>query len=709
MLDENFDRVRRAVCAAPVLVAAIAFARADSTVPPTSAAKALGVVDAVERLDPAIKPPKRFALVVGVAQYQDSRIPDLPACERDARDLGALLVDPAIGLFPPANVTSLVDAAATRTAVVAALDDLARKAGPDDLVIVYFSGHGATDEKGRAYWVMSDTAVDRLRSTALPELEISELLGEIRTRRLVTIIDACYSAATASVGSTKSLLDLGRLYPEFKGDGRIGMTASKGDQLSVVITDQSDPGFGHSAFTYHVIEGMRGNADARGNGDGVIELDELWSFVKDRTVETARRQGGNQEPQLKGQLGSRFLLAVDGPRLAALADARKGADRRSEEQLSSLRDVFVQEKLSAARFEEARRLLRAPIESLSDAERERRTIYADLAEGRVALHHLDTLLPERAASTPLAPAPEAEWPAIVASMAPRFTDVEAPMAIALDLDALRGEGTLGRFAEAFGRWKLPEQASSGPGQPRLAVLLCEPFPATSDSTVLLRGMLRRHRGDGALPQILGEASGIDGDRLTIEGTLVQRVAPRTTLALVGGVEDAQRLLARAGDRRPQWSAALDAALRSGMPLALAADGPWSLDRLETFAGGRDGRLFVGGLYASLMLDDSAEIPRLWAEATDGLLTLSATGQPTGPWIRTAIRIDFATDADAERAAPRWRLFLSRLPGWVGADDVRPLDVQRSERSLILRFDLRIEALADWLDQRCALPGSAAAS
>ena len=277
---------------ASLLVATFACPGPPAT--PDPLRKAIGVEEAVARLDPAQRPPNRFALVVGVGQYADRRIPALPACERDARELASVLADPAMGLFPPQNVTLLVDGEVTRTAVVAALDRLARDAGPDDLVVVYFSGHGATDEKGRAYWVMGDTRVDALRATALPEVEITELLGEIASRRLVTIIDACYSAATASVGSTKSLIDLGRIYPEFRGDGRVGLTASKGDQLSVVITDRGDPGFGHSAFTYHVIEGLRGHADARGNGDGVIELDELWSFVKDRTIETARREGGNQ-------------------------------------------------------------------------------------------------------------------------------------------------------------------------------------------------------------------------------------------------------------------------------------------------------------------------------------------------------------------------------------------------------------------------------
>ena len=52
---------------------------------------------------------------------------------------------------------------------------------------------------------MHDINPDRLRSTALPENDVTELLAEIRTSRLLTCIDACYSAATADISATKTL------------------------------------------------------------------------------------------------------------------------------------------------------------------------------------------------------------------------------------------------------------------------------------------------------------------------------------------------------------------------------------------------------------------------------------------------------------------------------------------------------------------------
>jgi uncharacterized caspase-like protein len=124
----------------------------------------------VWELSDTIKTPNRYALVVGVGQYQDSRVPKLPAGANDARRLYEALTNPSIGMFARENVTLLVDVDVARPKVVDALDSLARRAGKEDLVLIYFSGHGAMDERGRSYWVMHNTQIDACYSVATAEL-----------------------------------------------------------------------------------------------------------------------------------------------------------------------------------------------------------------------------------------------------------------------------------------------------------------------------------------------------------------------------------------------------------------------------------------------------------------------------------------------------------------------------------------------------------
>lgn len=207
----------------------------------------IGVQAALESIPSGEKPPKRFALIVAAGDYDDTRIPDLPPCTQDGKVIKELLCNPEQGMFSVENVVLLTGPDVTMERVIGELEDLATRIGKDDLVVVYFSGHGATDARSRAYSVMQNTNLLSLRATALPELDVIELLDGLPTSRLLVLIDACDSAATANL-STKAIVDPARLYPKFDGNGRVAITASNSQQLSLVIDDPRHPGNGHSVF-----------------------------------------------------------------------------------------------------------------------------------------------------------------------------------------------------------------------------------------------------------------------------------------------------------------------------------------------------------------------------------------------------------------------------------------------------------------------------
>ena len=84
------------------------------------------------------------ALIVGVADYADARITNLPEEVRnDARSLHTVLTDPVRCGYDADKVTLLLDDAATSDGIRTALAALAEQTGPNDTAVVYFSGHGA--------------------------------------------------------------------------------------------------------------------------------------------------------------------------------------------------------------------------------------------------------------------------------------------------------------------------------------------------------------------------------------------------------------------------------------------------------------------------------------------------------------------------------------------------------------------------------------
>ncbi len=366
--------------------------------PAQSLDKGIGVRDvaeAVQRLPANVNPGKRFALIIGASQFEDDAIPDLAQCENDARAIQELLVDPRIGMFPENQVRVILGKQVTRGNVIEAFEDLARKAGPDDLALVFFTGHGTVDARGRGYWLMQDTQLERsLRATAITSDEISDLINDIDSQRLLVLVDACYAAATANVPTKNATVNLNQLFEDFDGTGKVMISGSDGSQLSLIINDPAHEGFGHSVFTWHLIAALRGTADS--NSDGVITVEELWLHVKDRTLRTSRELGGKQTPRLQGEFGSKFLVAINAAKLTANkpppvpAPTVSGVDppdnwRESPggKLIARLTELALGNQISIRQAKQGRYLLTQTSRELTDAERNLRVAFEALARGNL--------------------------------------------------------------------------------------------------------------------------------------------------------------------------------------------------------------------------------------------------------------------------------------------------------------------------------------
>jgi Caspase domain len=143
-------------------------------------------------------PPRdRYALIVGVGRFHDAGIQSLKYSAKDAADVYHYLVSPSGGNFPAATVVLLQDGSATRLAVVTALDRIKAKAGPDDLVFVYLSSHGTPPDKfGGVHLVTYDAVVkprEQVWQTSLSEDVLRSFIQGVHAKRLIIILDACYS------------------------------------------------------------------------------------------------------------------------------------------------------------------------------------------------------------------------------------------------------------------------------------------------------------------------------------------------------------------------------------------------------------------------------------------------------------------------------------------------------------------------------------
>jgi tetratricopeptide (TPR) repeat protein/uncharacterized caspase-like protein len=259
-----------------------------------------GAPTATETVPTAVAIPRSYALVIGVANYKNLSAKDqLQFSERDAEAIYSILISPEGGNFHAENVHKLTGARATLANMRHELEEwLPSTARDDDRVLIYFAGHGFVFDS-RAYLAPYDLDPANIAGTGYPMDTLGSVIGSrIKAKWKVLITDACHSGAItpeadrAAVSS--SLLSL--------NSSLFSLTASRDRESSF---ESPDWGGGHGIFTYYVVKGLEGEADA--SHDGIVTADELADYVR-RNVREATNAQQNPTSE-RGSFDPNMLLA----------------------------------------------------------------------------------------------------------------------------------------------------------------------------------------------------------------------------------------------------------------------------------------------------------------------------------------------------------------------------------------------------------------
>ena len=224
----------------------------------------------------------KYALVIGNSQYDDPRLAQLSAPGKDAEDLARILRDRSFCAFDDVRVLLNQPEPVVRGAI----DEFFDQKSPDDLLVLYFSGHGVRDELGALYLAVKNTNRAHLRSTAIKSNFIQEAMEQSRARRQVLILDCCNSGAVeqGAKAATGGSIGIGSA---FGGYGRVILTASDSLQYAWqgdVIVGNTE----NSLFTHFLVEGLKGEAEV--NADGCITVDALYDYTYEQVKRVTPRQ-----------------------------------------------------------------------------------------------------------------------------------------------------------------------------------------------------------------------------------------------------------------------------------------------------------------------------------------------------------------------------------------------------------------------------------
>jgi tetratricopeptide (TPR) repeat protein len=265
-----------------------------------------------------------YALLVGVSKYKHPEL-SLQFAEADATMFSRFLGSQRGGSIPPENILLLTDEKATTAAVRNGFQDfLKRRAGKNDTVVILIAGHGIVDGRN-AFILTHDADPQDLASTALPMSELRRLFEDQlkKVGRVIMFADVCKAGTIGSIHNDTVHADVKQLEAA-EGD-LFGMLASLPREVSL---EGAQFGGGHGVFSYYVIMGLDGAADA--NHDGMIDAAELYEFVRAKVPPAAAAHGAKQHPREFGTYDPSMKLSdiqkpgIDIAHFPILFDSKRG-------------------------------------------------------------------------------------------------------------------------------------------------------------------------------------------------------------------------------------------------------------------------------------------------------------------------------------------------------------------------------------------------
>ncbi len=224
-----------------------------------------------------------LAVAVGVSDYD--RMSDLPNTDDDATELLASLR--AAGLLHPASV-ALTNNEATTARVGAALRRAAEAAGPDDVVMFFFSGHGdQVDVRRSAAELDGRSETIELYDAAMTDAQLQPLIDRLNGRMVMIAIDSCFSGGFRNLVNRPNVM---------------GLFSSEEDLTSLVASRHEAGGY----LSYHLRQGLTGEAD--NDGDRVVTAGELTTYLRRRF----RLEGDIQAQTREDEYDYQYLMVERG-------------------------------------------------------------------------------------------------------------------------------------------------------------------------------------------------------------------------------------------------------------------------------------------------------------------------------------------------------------------------------------------------------------
>lgn len=248
---------------------------------------------------------KGFAVIVGISKYRyaGDNLTDLPFADDDAKAVRNMLLK--LG-WDYDHIKYLTDEKATYRNITIALESWLTKAKNEDLVLLYWSGHGFPDPENpeKVYFACHDTN-PRIPATGYRMDRVIASLRERNTKNVVVFADTCHAGKLITRG--KKGLSLCPYVEKLKRNkkvpvGWIYMVSAEADREAIEHSSWSN-----GAFTHCLLQALSGQADGYesiGRKDNNVTMGELRAYMESEMPdETQRVLGVSKHPVITTSTG----------------------------------------------------------------------------------------------------------------------------------------------------------------------------------------------------------------------------------------------------------------------------------------------------------------------------------------------------------------------------------------------------------------------
>lgn len=254
-----------------------------------------------------------FALIIGIED------PELPSTN-DATDIFNVLTDKKFAGYPKKNTKLLTKENATREGILDAFNDLIKKTNADSKVFLYYSGHGAIDERKfpASYYLQAEGwDINNPEKTGVRGDELKQKLNEIVAERLIFFFDCCHAQ-----GMTEGpgLLDVGTKIEALEHAAKLknpeGLVHDIDDEEGMAIISSCKDhqeslyfkGDRNSLFTAYLLKVLKGEHKSKFDNH-YIKVLEVASYLVEEVPRDAARDDLKQNPFVNLQIDKNFELS----------------------------------------------------------------------------------------------------------------------------------------------------------------------------------------------------------------------------------------------------------------------------------------------------------------------------------------------------------------------------------------------------------------